>query len=33
MIINFAGIAGDSRLDHSIGVKKTYAPWIAASYP
>lgn len=32
MTVNFAGIAGGSRLSQSMGVKKTYASWIGASY-
>ncbi|KAJ5677665.1 uncharacterized protein N7477_003298 [Penicillium maclennaniae] len=33
MTVNFAGIAGGSRLSQSMGVDKTYASWIGASYP
>ncbi|KAJ5431671.1 Major facilitator superfamily domain general substrate transporter [Penicillium cf. griseofulvum] len=32
MTVNFAGIAGGSALSESLGVKETYASWIAASY-
>ncbi|KAJ6127717.1 hypothetical protein N7471_008934 [Penicillium samsonianum] len=32
MTVNFAGIAGGSALSESLGVKDTYASWIAASY-
>ncbi|CBF85438.1 hypothetical protein AN1724.2 [Aspergillus nidulans FGSC A4] len=32
MIVNFAGIAGGRTFIESMGVKQTYATWIAASY-
>jgi hypothetical protein len=32
MTVNFAGIAGGSALSESLGVKESYASWIAASY-
>ncbi|KAL4984022.1 major facilitator superfamily domain-containing protein [Aspergillus falconensis] len=32
MIVNFAGIAGGRKFTESMGVKQTYATWVAASY-
>ncbi|KAE8390755.1 major facilitator superfamily domain-containing protein [Aspergillus alliaceus] len=32
MTVNFAGIAGGSRLSNAMGVKESYASWIGASY-
>ncbi|THC99470.1 hypothetical protein EYZ11_001019 [Aspergillus tanneri] len=32
MTVNFAGIAGGSEITKSMGIKDSYASWIAASY-
>ncbi|KAJ5697245.1 major facilitator superfamily domain-containing protein [Penicillium malachiteum] len=32
MIVNFAGVAGGSRLSSEMGVKDSYSSWMAASY-
>lgn len=32
MTVNFAGIAGGSKLTEAMGVQESYASWIGASY-